>query len=274
MGRTRWLAVLTATGAAVLALSFVRAWIAHDRILNGEGYREVLTTVNAWGSVAVPILSAGIVIAVTVALGGLWSLRRHDARFDLLLAFGAALAFGLVAATLVPVSQAGQASRIDLSPGWAAVAGTAGVAVMVVAAIAMARPGRTQALGLVMVVVVVLPLAAGGRWLGLQEREGSNQAWSDGSYTRAASDGLPAMTLVIDDGTYRIGDRWSGRLEGLGRNLSFIDDPACPGARGTYHAHGDPRPLDPDLRFVKLIDTCGDGERARVLTTGIWLRDR
>lgn len=257
-----------------MGLSFVTAWIVHDRVLNGEGYREVLTVVNAWGLVAVPVLSAGIVVTLSVAVGALWSMRRSGGRSGLLLALGAVISLSLVAATLVPVSQVGQASRIDLSPGWAALAGSLLVALMVAITVRLAEPTRTQLAAIAAVAVIGLPLATGARWLGLQEREGSNQAWSDGSYTRAASDGLPAMTLVISNGEYRIGDQWSGRLDGLGRNLSFTDDPACPGARGTYHVHGVPRPLDPDLRFVMLIDTCGDGARALVLTTGTWLRDR
>ena len=48
------------------------------------------------------------------------------------------------------------------------------------------------------------------------------------------------------------------------------DDPACPGSRGTYHAHGE---ADEGLRFVKVVDTCADGARARDFETGIWLRD-
>jgi hypothetical protein len=52
--------------------------------------------------------------------------------------------------------------------------------------------------------------------------------------------------------------------------VTIDNDPACPDARGTYHAHGEG---EADLSFVMVVDPCRDGERAADLETGIWERD-
>jgi hypothetical protein len=119
------------------------------------------------------------------------------------------------------------------------------------------------------VATVAFGIAAGGRWYGLQLAEGDGRHWSDGSYTRAATDDQPTETLTFDGDTITIGDRWSGTLDWSGWVVNIEDDPACPDARGSYHAHG---VGEDDLRFVRLIDTCRDGERAADLETGIWER--
>jgi hypothetical protein len=121
--------------------------------------------------------------------------------------------------------------------------------------------------GLALVAVVA---GAGGRWLTLQMAEGTGRHWEVGSYTRSATDGAPAETLTLDAQTFRIGERWSGTFESSGWTVVFDNDPACPDARGTYHAH---QVGEEDLRFVKVVDTCLDGERARDLETGTWERD-
>ena len=116
---------------------------------------------------------------------------------------------------------------------------------------------------------VAFAAGSGGRWYGLQLAEGDGRHWSDGSYTRAAVGDQPTETLTFEGATITIGDRWSGSLDWNGWVINIVDDPACPDARGTYHAHGEG---DEDLSFVKIIDTCRDGERAADLETGIWER--
>ena len=120
------------------------------------------------------------------------------------------------------------------------------------------------------VAVLALLGGAGGRWLGLQLAEGTGRHWSEGSYTRVATDGEETETLTIEGETFAIGDRWGGRWEWSGWTVVVDDDPACPDSRGTYHAHG---AGDEDLRFVKVVDTCAEGARAADLETGIWERD-
>ena len=75
------------------------------------------------------------------------------------------------------------------------------------------------------------------------------------------------MTLTGE--TYVIGERWSGVFESSGWTVVLDDDPACPAARGTYHAHGVD---EEDLRFVMVVDPCMDGARATDLEAGTWER--
>ena len=269
--RARWLIVLA--GVAMGALSLADAWIVHDREVRGEGYRDVLTALSAWESVAVPMLTVGVVAGLATAGAALVTLRRGRALPAWVLPAGSVLTLALVGATLVPIGQDGHSSSIDLTIGWAGLVGIALAAVMAACAMWVARPRGAHTLALAVAAVVVLGAAAGGRWVVLQVAAGSNEAWSDGSYTRSATDDEPTEVLTLDDGRYAIGDRWSGTWESLGWTVVISDDPACPDTLGTYHAHGHPEALDEDLRFVMVVDPCRDGERAADLEAGIWERN-
>ena len=274
MSRSGWLAVGVVAGTvAIVGLSFVGAWIVHRRELSGEGYREVVTVVGAWRSVGLPILALGVAAAVATAgaaLAGLLGWRRHA---GWIVPVGSVVTLGLLGATLVPVAQDGHASRIDLTPGWAAFVGAGLAAAMVVAAILLAHPSTRHGLALAALAVLVLGAGGVGRWAALQAGAAPTQAWALGTYIRAPTDGQPELTLTVEDGRYRIGDFWSGAWESRSWTVILVDDAACPDARGTYHAHN-VGPEGADLRFVKVVDTCADGARAAELETGTWQRER
>lgn len=264
--------MILVAGAAIAALSFADGWIAHDRELRGEGYRFVHVELSAWRSVAVPVLNVGVLIAIgTAVLAGMALSRALETRGWLLLG-GAVLALSLIGASIVPIAQHGHASTVGLSAGWLTWVGIGLAGLMVVAATAVARPEPRLVVLIGMLGAVTFAAGAGGRWLGLQWKEGTGAHWSDGSYTRGPTAGEERETLTIDDGRFTIADRWSGTWESSGWTVVLDDDPACPGSRGAYHAH-DEGPSGADLRFVKVVDTCLDGERAADLEAGIWERD-
>jgi hypothetical protein len=182
---------------------------------------------------------------------------------------GSVLVIGLMVAAAWPVSQDGHASSVDLSPGLLLPAGMVLGAVMFRGSMAVARPSRRDRLVLALVAVAVIVAGAGARHLGLQLAEGTGRHWSEGSYTRPATGDRATGTLTIGDGTFRVDGRWTGTWEWSGWTVIVDDDPACPGSRGTYHAHGEE---DEALRFVKVVDTCAAGERAADFETGIWDR--
>ncbi|HEX7197205.1 MAG TPA: hypothetical protein VF364_10300, partial [Candidatus Limnocylindria bacterium] len=159
---------------------------------------------------------------------------------------------------------------VRLSAGWLLAVALGIGLVMLWASIAAGRPSRRVLVAAGALALVAVAAGAGGRWLGLQLAEGTGRHWEVGSYTRPATDGAPAETLTLDGETFSIGERWSGTFESSGWTVVFDNDPACPGARGTYHAH---QVVEEDLRFVKVVDTCLDGERATDLETGTWERD-
>jgi hypothetical protein len=267
---TRWLWLVAAAGLAIFAISFVQGWIIHERELRGEGYRLVQIFLSAWRGVAIPVTAAAAVVALGVAF---WASAR--AAFSpkapaAILVLGSALVVGLIGASAWPVTQTGHASTVRLGP-WFLLPVALGLGVlMVVGSVAAARPSRRMIAAAAVLAAVALVGGAAGRWLGLQLAEGTGRHWEVGSYTRAATGDLPTQTLTLTDETYRIGDQWSGSFESSGWTVSLDDDPACPGARGTYHAHG----VDAeDLRFVMVVDPCMDGARATDLETGIWKRD-
>lgn len=271
MPRSSWLMIVVAAGLAVIVLSFVEGWIIYDRIQRGEGYRYAQISLSAWRSVALPVLTIAVLVAAVTSFGAAVALRQ--ARIPAwLLAIGAGLALGLIGASVVPMGIDRHATTVDLSPGWLIGVGIILAAVMVVAALVAAGAGPRLVAATVVVGVAGLGVGLGGRWIGLQQAVGSNQQWEEGSYTRPAGEGVEALTLTITDGWYQIGDRWAGRWENFELTVVVDDDPACPGSRGTYHAHAagdDGR----DLRFVKIVDTCEAGARADALETGIWERD-
>lgn len=272
MDRSRWLVVIAVAGVAIVALSFVDGWIVHDREVRGEGYRQVRVVLDAWRPPATPVLSLGVVAAAIGAVAAVASLRRPRAVPHWLIPASSAAALGLIAASVVPVGQDGFISSVDLSPGWATGAGGLLAAAMLAVAVMGMPRGRPAILALAAVAGVALLVGAGGRWAGLQLLEGSGEHWADGSYTRAAADGRPAATLVIREGRFEIAGSWSGSWDGSGLTIAIADDPACPDARGAYHAHGE-GPSGDDLRFVKLVDTCRDGARADDLEAGVWERN-
>jgi hypothetical protein len=173
---------------------------------------------------------------------------------------------------MVPIGQEGHASSVALTPGWVGGAGALLAVALVAAAAAVARPSGRAVAALFVVGGVVLLGGVGGRWFGLQAAAGTGQHWSDGSYTRPATEAHESETLTISSGRFEISDRWSGAWGASGWTVVLLDDPACPDARGTYHAHGE-GDEGVDLRFVKVVDPCRDGERAADLEDGIWRRD-
>jgi len=186
-----------------------------------------------------------------------------------LLLVGACLSLGLIASAAWPVSQEGHASSVSLSFGLLLPIGIALGLAMVVAGVAVARPSRALLGAAVLIGLVGLGGGGGGRWLGLQAAEGTGRHWSEGSYTRAATEDEPTETLTISGETVTIGDRWSGSWEWSGWTVVIDGDAACPDSRGAYHAHG---AGDEDLRFVMVVDPCEEGARAADLETGIWER--
>lgn len=273
MSQRRALWLLAAAGLAIFVLSFVEGWIVHDREIRGEGYRTVQVLLSGWRGVAAPMTSAAAVVALVVAVWATVSAiggARLDGRVRLVGLIGSALLIGLVAASAWPVAQSGHASSVRLSVGPLLPVVAVLVLGMLGASLAVASPARKA--GIVAAGVAALALAGGigGRWAGLQLAEGTGRHWEVGSYTREATDGQPTETLMLDGLTYVIGDRWSGALESSGWTVTLSGDPACPGVRGTYHAHGVD---DFDLRFVKVVDSCADGARAEDLEAGTWRRD-
>ncbi|HJP71096.1 MAG TPA: hypothetical protein VJ975_05200 [Candidatus Limnocylindria bacterium] len=269
MNRRTWLAVMAVAGIGIFALGFVDGWIVHDRELRGEGYRLVEVVLGAWEERGFPILAAGTIVALVVGIGAAlaWAGRAFVPGW--LLVIGAFLALGVLASGAFPVSQDSLASSVDLSLGWpVAVAVVLGILLAGAGVMAFGPRPAIVAAGTI-VAVVAFAAGSGGRWYGLQVAEGDGRHWSDGSYTRAAVGEQPTETLTFDGDRITIGDRWSGSLDWNGWVVNIEDDPACPDSRGTYHAHGEG---EEDLSFVKIIDTCHDGERAADLETGIWER--
>ena len=274
MKRSGWVAVGVIAGAAILGLSIVDAWIVHHRELRGEGYREVFTTVNAWRGPAVPVLSLGIVLAVATAGASLVSSlgRMRHAAWSWTSLVGSVITLALLGSVLVPIAQDGHASSIDLSPGWPAFVGVGLAVVIVVASMSVVHPDRRTVLALGGLAAVGVAAGVGGRWGALQVASAPTEAWATGTYTRAATGDEGASTLTVEESRFRIGDRWEGDWESHSWTVILTNDPACPDARGAYHAHN-VGPNGEDLRFVKVVDTCTDGARAADLETGIWVRD-
>jgi hypothetical protein len=215
MTRRRWLLLVAACGAAIVALSFVDAWIVHDRELRGEGYRRVQHVVSAWRGVAVPVLTLGVVVAAVTAAWAVAIERRVSLR-TWPVAIGAAVTLGIVAAAAVPVAQDAHASSVDLSAGPLLPVGAVFAMTMVVGAVSALQPSRRLLGATTAAAVVALAAGAGARWLGLQLGEGEGRHWTEGSYTRSATGGEPTETLTIRDGTFTIGDRWRGNWEWSG----------------------------------------------------------
>jgi hypothetical protein len=269
MTRGRWLILIAVCGLAIFGLSFVNAWIVHDREIRGEGYRHAQHFVSAWRGVGMPVLTVGALAAIATA-GWALAVARRPALRAWPLCVGAGVVLGVLLATAVPVGQDSHASSVDLSAGPLLPVGAVLALAMIAGSLVVAGPRRPLVLTVAAIGTAALLGGAGGRWAGLQLGEGEGRHWSDGSYTRGATAGEGTETLTIRDGAFAIADRWGGRWEWSGWTVSLDGDPACPDSRGTYHAHG---VGDEDLRFVKVVDTCADGARGADLEAGIWERD-
>ncbi len=262
------IAVLGVLGIA--GLSFVPAWLAHDRVLLGEGPRHVNTQLDAWSSQSFPILAAGVMLVVLGAalaaarVGG----ARRVGQWWAFIAVCAGL--GLLASGLGPVSQQGHATGVTLAPEWALIV-SVGLGVVAAVALMAAGPMPRTVLATGAALLIVLGAAGwGGRQVELNLAEGTGRHYSTGSYTRQATGGEPTETLTFTDTTLTVGDRWSGAYVGSGRVVSITGDPACPDARGSYHVDA---AADGGITWEMIVDTCASGARAKDLTTGTWARD-
>lgn len=271
MTRQGWLWVAVVAGVLLFALSFVNGWIFHDRELRGEGYRHVHVLLSAWRGVAMPVTSLAAILAVLVAVTAAVDALTRRRLPTWLPVIGVALVVGLVIASAWPVTKDGHASTVRLSAWWL-LAPALSLAVLAAVAVRAAYRPSARVLGLALLAgLVTIPVGAAARWQGLHWAEGTGRHWEVGTYTRPATDGQPTESMTLTGERYRIGDRWEGTFESSGWTVILDDDPACPDARGTYHAHGE---NEADLRFVMVVDPCRDGERAADLETGIWRRDR
>jgi len=261
------LALLAALG--IVGISFVPAWLAHDRVVLGEGARRVSIVLSAWRSQSLPVLGTGVALALLAGL--LVALRPWSRSAALLPATVAAAGAGLLVAGLAPVSQTGHASSVTLAPAWALFVAIGLALVVLAVAASSAEHSRRVAGGLVLLVLLGGLGGWGVRSVELGLTEGTGEHYRQGSYTRAAAGGQPTETLVLDATTFRVGDRWSGRYEGSGRVVSIFDDPACPDVRGSYHV--DAAGTDGAITWERIIDTCAGGKRAEDLSAGVWQRD-
>jgi hypothetical protein len=267
----RSIVILAAAGAGLAILSAIPAWLVHRRVLMGEGSRLVVSEWNAWQQDAVPVVTAGVVLALAVAILGVARATRWPRIPGWPLAVGAAASLGLLLSGAWPLEQRIGGSSIGLSAGLALVAGIF-LAALVAGILALTNRSRLVVLGMVAVLVVGLAGGIGGRTLGLTLRKAAVDG-RGGVYTRAAADGQPAATLTMRDGVYSVDDRWSGTFVRSGITIVFLDDPACPDTRGSYHA----LPADGDrsgdrIRLDAILDLCADGERAADLEAGVWIR--
>ncbi len=268
VNRTGWLWLVAGAGVAIFALSFVQGWMVQEREVRGEGYRFVQIFLSAWRGAAIPVTAAaavGALLAALLAVAGVLG-RRSISTWML---FSSVLAVGLIGASAWPVDQSGHASSVSLSPWWVLPMAFGLGGAMVIGSVAVAKPSRRVVAGALVLAVIAVVGGAGGRWWGLQLAEGTGRHWEVGSYERTATEGEATETMMLTGETYVIGERWSGAFESSGWTVVLDDDPACPSARGTYHAHGVD---EEDLRFVMVVDPCMDGARAADLQAGTWER--
>lgn len=269
--RTALLLLIVLGGAAMVGLSFILGWLVHDRVLLGEGPRDVLAHLNAWQSQSLPVLGSAVVIEAIVAVGALVFLVRPTSVSGTALLLATALGLGLLVASTWPVSQEGHASSVAISAGWPLLVGLVLAAGMLVCALLLGPVTRPVLVAAVSVAVVAAVGGASGRQIGLDLAEGTGQHWSEGTYTRAATAGAPTELLTMRSGRYSVDDRWSGSFEASGNVVILTGDPACPEARGSYHVHA--AGTSGNIRWEKIVDVCAGGERASDLQAGIWQRN-
>ena len=270
MRRSRALLIVALIGVVVFALSFVNGWVVHDREIRGEGYRHSEILLSAWRSVAVPVLTVGVLCLLATGLGAAARLAGVVALPEWLLLGGAVSGLALVASSIAPIGWDGHTTSIDLRPAALTAVGIVLGTVMLATLAAAFPPGRRGWAALAGLGAILLVAGVGGRQIVLSASGPSNQVWSDGTYV--LNPGRDAVTLVIADGRYQIDGGWAGTWEGSDSlTVALDDDPACPDARGAYHAHGEGAD-GLDLRFVMIVDPCLAGERAELLESGIWER--
>jgi hypothetical protein len=265
------LIVIGLAGIAILGLAVVPGWLLHVRNLGGHGLTHLDTTPGAFAGRSVPVVSAGVVLAVAAGAIALLALARPGRWLEAMQLATSLAGTALLLASAWPISQAGHASGVEISARWPLLAAI-GVSMLQSMAV-VARRGAISPSRLAVLVVIVVAVAAGSaggrQWL-LLAAEGTGRHWESGSYTRQATGGQPTETLTIVNETYAIADRWSGTFEGDGLVVVITDDPACPNARGAYRLFG---VGEQDIRWEMIVDTCADGERAADLMAGTWVRD-
>lgn len=265
-----WARVAALAAAALLIGSAFEGWLIQDRVLLGEGYRRHQTLLSAWEGAAVPVLAAGLVLSAFAGVGAIAATRALAIGPRIWLAAGLSSA-ALLVGSLAPIAVDRHAMNLAIHAGPLGWAGAAIAVASLAITIRAVRPehGAGERAVLLIVFVALVAGSAGGRWALLEVGTPTGENWSEGAYAGTV-DGDP-VTLEIDGGRYTLGARWSGTWESSGWTVILTDDSACPGVRGTYHAH-DEGDAGRDLRFVKVVDTCADGERAELLEDAIWVR--
>ena len=262
------LAVIALAGAGIAALSLVPAWLLHVRDVGGHGLTAISVVWSAWEGRAIPFLPVAAILAAGLAALAVATLvSRKPIRPGWLVSLSA-LCLALLIGSAVPLGWEGFSSAVHLTPHWALLASLALAALALASAAALVGGGRW----LLPCAVVLLALSAttfGGRVLALNLAEGNPRHYADGSYLREATGGQPTETLVISDGTFSVGGRWSGTISGRGLVAVLTDDPACPDDRGSYRVFA---AGGQDIRWDLILDLCANDERARDLTTGTWVR--
>jgi hypothetical protein len=260
--------VIVACALAIIAISTLPAWLLHVRNVGGHGLTEISVVWSAWEGRSVPFLPLAIVIAACIAalsVMGLARPRRVHGTWTLGAVVGCA---GVLIGSAIPLSRQGYASSVQLTPHWALLLAV-GLSLLAFAGATLEAGRHRAALLACAALVVVAAGTFGGRVVALDWAEGNPRHWADGSYVRDATGGQPSETLVISNGTFTIGERWSGVISGRGLVAVLTEDPACPGDRGAYRvfaAGGE------DIEWNLIVDLCADGGRAADLTTGIWHR--
>lgn len=262
-------ALSVAAGLAVVGLSLVEGWVIHVRHQGGHGLTEIVAVWSAWEGRAWPFLPLAVAAALGLGLlAGLELVAPARVRRTWLAAV-ATVCLALLLAALWPIAHGGYTSQVEVSAGWPVAVSAGLMAAALVALLATGRWGRRALLAVAGATAALAVLTVAGRMLALDLAEGDPRNYAAGTYRRPATDGLPAATLVIGDGSYAIEGSWSGTLSGTGLVVVLTGDPACADDRGSYRVF----PVgEEDIRFNTIVDLCADGARARELATGVWER--
>lgn len=262
------LAIIVLAGVAIVALSLLPAWLLHVRNVGGHGLTAISVSWSAWEGRAWPFLPAGVALAGLLAFAAgtrLAGARRPSATWLFSIALGG---LALLIGSVVPLERQGYASGVHLTARWGLLAAIGLATAAAVASGAMVRRRAWLVAG-AGVLVLLSGASYGGRVVALNLAEGNPRHYADGTYVREATDGQPTETLVISNGTFTIGDRWSGSISGRGLVAVLTDDPACPDDRGAYRVFA---AGGQDIRWNLVVDLCAGDARASDLTTGTWRR--
>lgn len=260
--------MIVACALAIIATSFLPAWLLHVRNVGGHGLTEISVLWSAWEGRSVPFLPLAIVVAGCAAALGITELARpHRVRTSWILGAAVGCA-GLLIGSAIPLSRKGYASSVQLTPHWALLLAV-GLSLLALACAALDAGRRRAALLACAALFAVAAGTFGGRVVALDWAEGNPRHWADGSYVRDATGGQPSETMVISNGTFTVDERWSGVISGRGLVAVLTDDPVCPDDRGAYRVFAAGRE---DIEWNLIVDLCSDGERAEDLTTGVWRR--